>query len=196
MPVFRGVLSVSQENTWLFHSIPGMQWGLEIDHLRKLFCKSDVHIEVGCYCGKSVFATASGMQKGSKIFAIDNFSYPDPQWGRSVLAATFRECLSRFGVEVALVEMPSVDAAREFEKSGILADSVFIDASHEYEDCKADIQMWSRHCKPDGLICGHDYWPIDAGVIRAVQEAFGSKFEVVEGTRIWTARPGDASWQH
>lgn len=49
-------------------------------------------------------------------------------------------------------------------------DMVFIDAIHEYESVKADINHAIKLMDGKGLICGHDfleYWP---GVIQAVQE--------------------------
>jgi len=64
------------------------------------------------------------------------------------------------------VRMPSLEAAMQFEDNSI--DFVFLDASHEYEDIKADIEAWYPKVKPGGLFAGHDYgWP---GVQRAVNE--------------------------
>jgi predicted O-methyltransferase YrrM len=64
------------------------------------------------------------------------------------------------------LRMPSLEAAMQFEDNSI--DFVFLDASHEYEDIKADIEAWYPKVKPGGLFAGHDYeWD---GVYRAVSE--------------------------
>lgn len=36
-------------------------------------------------------------------------------------------------------------------------DMVFVDGAHEYEQCYADISVWSLNIKSDGLIAIHDY---------------------------------------
>ena len=49
-------------------------------------------------------------------------------------------------------------------------DFVMLDASHEYEDVKADILAWMPKIKSGGILSGDDYhhtWP---GVMQAVQE--------------------------
>jgi SAM-dependent methyltransferase len=69
------------------------------------------------------------------------------------------------------LRIPSLEAAMQFEDNSI--DFVFLDASHEYEDVKADIDAWYTKVKPGGIIAGHDYWPNGAawpGVLKAVNE--------------------------
>jgi len=72
-------------------------------------------------------------------------------------------------------------------------DFVFIDASHFYENVKADIKNWWSKVAPGGLVTGHDYngygdrhkgW----GVKRAVDEMFGSRVQSDGPTRIWWVR--------
>jgi predicted O-methyltransferase YrrM len=64
------------------------------------------------------------------------------------------------------LRMSSLEAAIQFEDNSI--DFVFLDASHEYEDIKADIKAWYPKVKPGGLFAGHDYaWD---GVNKAVKE--------------------------
>lgn len=36
-------------------------------------------------------------------------------------------------------------------------DMVFIDGDHSYEGCKGDIEAWSPHIKPGGILAIHDY---------------------------------------
>jgi len=63
-------------------------------------------------------------------------------------------------------------------------DIVYIDASHEYEDVKADILSWFPKVKVGGFFCGDDFihsWP---GVKRAVKENFGNTIEKI-GRQQW-----------
>ena len=62
---------------------------------------------------------------------------------------------------------------------------VFLDADHSYEAVKRDIK-WALQRKTK-IICGHDYsheWP---GVMRAVNEEFGSNFAICQ-TFWWSIR--------
>ncbi len=49
-------------------------------------------------------------------------------------------------------------------------DFIYIDANHQYEYVRQDIENWYYKIKLDGWICGHDYTPLCPGVIRAVNE--------------------------
>jgi hypothetical protein len=66
----------------------------------------------------------------------------------------------------------SIEASNQFEDNSL--DFVFIDASHEYEDVKKDIQTWLPKIKKNGILAGHDYYVGEhdyfPGVKRAVDE--------------------------
>ena len=66
----------------------------------------------------------------------------------------------------------SVEASKEIKE---LLDFVYIDACHEYESVKQDIESWFSLVKSGGIIGGHDFWEAEGyGVTRAVRE-FASK---------------------
>ena len=65
--------------------------------------------------------------------------------------------------------MISIEASKLYEDNSL--DFVFIDASHEYEDVKADILSWLPKVKIGGILAGHDYNTFE-GVNRAVDEIF------------------------
>jgi glycosyltransferase involved in cell wall biosynthesis len=67
------------------------------------------------------------------------------------------------------IRMTSVEASKLYEDNSL--DFVFIDASHEYEDVKADILAWLPKVKIGGILAGHDYDTFE-GVNRAVDEIF------------------------
>lgn len=65
----------------------------------------------------------------------------------------------------------SIDAAKEYPDRSL--DFVFIDAAHDYENVKADIQAWLPKVKTGGWIGGHDYtW--NEGIRRACNELLPS----------------------
>lgn len=90
---------------------------------------------------------------------------------------------ARYPERSRIINAPSIKAAELFPDRNF--DFVFIDASHEYVDVKADIAAWRSKVKPGGWILGHDYHPKDfRGVVRAVDEAFGKKAHLYDGW-IW-----------
>jgi hypothetical protein len=85
--------------------------------------------------------------------------------------------------------MTSKEASQLFADNSI--DGIFIDAAHEYEAVKEDLELWYPKVKSGGYFCGHDYshgWP---GVIKAVDEFFANKpNELIMGgfEMSWAAR--------
>ena len=49
-------------------------------------------------------------------------------------------------------------------------DFVYIDALHDYESVKRDIQDWFPKLRSEGILCGHDYNEGNEGTIQAVNE--------------------------
>ena len=93
-----------------------------------------------------------------------------------------------------VMRMTSLEAAIIFKKADYKFDLVFIDDDHAYEAVKDGIEAWYPLVKEGGLLCGHDYnYKVSLhreGVIRAVDERFGSDFDVVHD--IWIHRKGNA----
>jgi predicted O-methyltransferase YrrM len=65
------------------------------------------------------------------------------------------------------IRMNSVTAAGLYNNESL--DFVFIDACHDYEAVKKDVEAWYPKVKRGGIISGHDYNTWD-GVTRAVNE--------------------------
>lgn len=74
------------------------------------------------------------------------------------------------------------------------ADVIFLDTSHEYEHTKQELAAWMPHLRPGGVMLLHDAnmgnglygrldgsigsgWDNDRGVIRAIEEFFGRKYD-------------------
>ena len=73
--------------------------------------------------------------------------------------------------EIKLIEKPSLEVAKSLTTPAE-ADIIFIDAEHDYDGCKADIQAWWPHLAKDGWMMGHDYSRMFPGVVQAVDEMF------------------------
>lgn len=74
-------------------------------------------------------------------------------------------------LRVCFVRESSIDAARIVKGK---FDVVFIDGLHTYEAVKEDIYAWLPLVRKGGVLAGHDYNTRFPGVIRAVNERFGS----------------------
>lgn len=78
------------------------------------------------------------------------------------------------------------DAVHVFVDGSI--DFLYIDSIHTYEVVRDTLLRWCAKVRPDGLIGGHDYCPTHwAGVVRAVDEGFGTPDEVFADTS-WIVR--------
>jgi hypothetical protein len=120
--------------------------------------------------------------RGRLLISVDSWPVPvgadpdDPEVGTAAqeryLAETRRR-LAPFGERSEIRRSDSLEAAAAIEPRTL--DFVYIDADHEYESVRADIEAWQGTIRPGGLLCGHDYydgWRNDAmyGVARAVDE--------------------------
>jgi hypothetical protein len=176
------------------YEIPGQTWPAELNWLFENLKGSKAHAEVGVYCGRSLFASCGGMSHATVYLVDYDFpSLPDgrmpgPNWIRGVRDATLAAMRTEHSsLTFEEFGFGSMEAARALFTRDVRLDSVWIDASHEYEHVNGDIQAWREIVKPGGLICGHDYWPVHVGVMRAVNEQF-PQFVVATNTRIWFAR--------
>ena len=81
---------------------------------------------------------------------------------------------------VVPIKLPSVEASNLIEDKSLKF--CFIDANHDYEFVKQDIEAWRKKIIPGCILAGHDYfW---TGVKPAVDEAFPNVNVI--GTSWWT----------
>ncbi len=165
---------------------PDIDGWMTSDELQWLFDRSQEMkgiVEIGSFNGRSTHALLSG---GAQVVAVDHFrgsAGEEAHAGASQDDGIYRDFQRNVGhfPNLSVVRMPSLEAAAMFKDRTF--DAVFIDASHEYENVRADILAWGPKARK--LLCGHDYhesWP---GVIKAVRELL-VPFEV-HGT-IWSYR--------
>lgn len=124
-------------------------------------------VEVGCWLGRSAAFLASKVaacDKRVEIYCVDSWrgegSYlylEKTREERGDLLPAFRRNLRACGLldRVETVRGDSAGSADRFADSSL--DFVFIDASHDYESVKRDIEAWLPKLKQGGRLCGHDY---------------------------------------
>ena len=143
-------------------------------------------LELGCYHGRSTRAMLDN--SNARLWCVDSWSGIDESGVQGRITITeddYRQFLENIAdVDERVTVMPMFTReAFEILPSGIF-DMIFIDADHEYEAVKFDIENSLPLLYPGGLLCGHDYnerWP---GVERAVEKIFGDKFGI-GGHQIW-----------
>jgi len=74
------------------------------------------------------------------------------------------------------IRMTSIEASKLYEDDSL--DFVLIDAAHDYENVKKDIEHWYPKVRKGGVLAGDDYHYTWQGVIDAANEAFGDQLRV------------------
>lgn len=138
-------------------------------------------IEIGAFQGK---ATAFFGEHVLETLAIDPFIawQEGIKWGAVTPDEDFHQKFLdniesvRSEKKLGAVRSLRLTSQEAFDQNpNLRADLIYIDAAHDYESVKRDIDMWKT--RADKIICGDDFdvhWP---GVIRAVEESF-DRFEI------------------
>ncbi len=157
-------------------------------------CREGPIVEIGSWKGKSTTILALASKAGHKalVYAIDpHVGSPEHQKdGSSVWTFDeFRRNMDRVGASdvVRPLVMTSAEAARGFREKASL---VWIDGAHEYEMVLIDIDSWTPHLAPGGIVAFHDTnWE---GPARVVKERLyrGRDFRNIRFTEsiVWAER--------
>jgi hypothetical protein len=130
-------------------------------------------LEIGSYKGESAFMFAS-LGIFTEIHCID--PYEGIEESNDIFNENWENVKNEFKTNtryfdnITLHQEFSYDIADRFEDDYF--DFTYIDGNHEYEEVKKDIELYLP--KTRQIIGGHDYqvqWP---GVMRAVNEIFGT----------------------
>lgn len=150
--------------------VPGWMTLSELSWLESVASGKDLVIEFGSWRGRSSVALGAAR----KVICVDLFVDQQQETGTGedilddFLHATEWETDDIVPMRGALDDEEFVDALVEgFARS---ADVVFIDASHDEDSVRRDIEVARKLLKPGGILCGHDYstaWP---GVVAAVND--------------------------
>jgi predicted O-methyltransferase YrrM len=158
----------------------------ELEYLASLAKKSKCIAEIGSWKGRSTSALAANTP--GVVVCTDTWRgsvehQPELQ-GRpaSGVFYAFRENVSRYPNVWPLLAN-SLTASRILSHSPLRFDMIFIDASHDFESVKADLEAWLPLLAPGGVACGHDAYRW--GVKWAVRQMV-PRYRIAPNTSIWT----------
>lgn len=104
-----------------------------------------------------------------KVYAIDPWEDNDELADAEYAYDSCKKRLRPYKHRVKLIKGWSPQEAARFKDGRV--DFVYIDALHDYESVKKDIEGWWPKVRKGGIISGHDFnrteWP---GVVKAVEE--------------------------
>ncbi len=103
-------------------------------------------------------------------FAFNSEILEDKNW----LYKQFLTNISSVNHVINPIRTTSLEASKLYPNRSL--DFVFIDAAHDYENVKADIEAWYSKVKIGGYIGGHDYDSFWWGVQKAVNEFLQQDF--------------------
>lgn len=154
-------------------------------------------VEVGVWRGRSTIAMAEFIRESGRdvqFIAVDHFRGSDEH--QEELAATGHDLRELFehhataaGVRdlIHLWVMESRVAAEGLADES--CDLVYLDASHDLANVRADIGSWWPKVEPGGFLAGHDWssnWPEVAQAVREFATLQGLPVEELGSTwRIW-----------
>lgn len=155
-------------------------------------------VEVGSYKGRSSCFMAVEIARSGKDIRFDCIDTwegseehqagayaEDSDVVNGTLYETFLKNIEPVKSYIKPIRMDSVSASKLY-KDGSL-EFVFIDAAHDYDNVKADINAWLPKIRKGGILGGHDH-QID-GVRKAVEEILmPNGVNVLNGSCWWTIK--------
>lgn len=125
------------------------------------FPSGSTFVEVGSWKGRSSSFMAveiANSNKEIKFYCVDTWCgsvehQSNPEL--PIIFDIFRSNMKPVEDYYTAIKRRSIEAANLFKDKSL--EFVFIDASHEYEDVKNDINAWMPKVKPGGVLAGHDY---------------------------------------
>lgn len=129
----------------------------------RLYPSGSTFVEIGCLKGRSSAYMAveiANSQKNIDFYCVDLCLY--------VPQENLLDNLAPLSNYFKFIKGPSADVAQKFENESL--DFIFIDAGHEYEEVKEDINAWLPKLRKNGTLAGHDYQDAFPGVKKAAEE--------------------------
>ena len=169
--------------------------------LRELAKDKRLIIEIGTFFGGSAETMLDA--SNAEMICIDTFvgTRDNETFGipKQVTLSYAALRLHRFSERTSIIVGSSQQVAKFISPN--IADMIFLDADHSYENVKADIAAWMPKLKPGGIFAGHDYYKwsdsytdselaelshlqcdmsstVHCGVVRAMRESF-KQFETM-----------------
>lgn len=138
--------------------------------------------ELGVWMGRSLCSIADIIKdRKLNVIVVDTFRGTvgeEAHKGIQNLREDFEKNMKDFGIETEIYEMTTNEASEIISDKCL--DLCFIDARHDYEGIKEDIDNWLP--KVRGTIAGHDYSTDWGGVMKSVNEHFNPSV----GGAVWS----------
>ena len=183
-----------------WESIPGWSSDIEVLHREKLakeLPQGAMYVEVGVLFGRSI-ACLGSLRPDLDLWAVDSWletvdaspGAPFEEIGKQYKTTweAFNGLMRAHAPEV--MDRLHVIRANSTDVCLPEADIVFIDAAHDEENVRADIDHWIEGLKKGGLLSGHDLQSDYPGVQAAV-ESFFPKWNKGPGewSSVWWVQP-------
>ncbi len=144
--------------------------------------------EVGVADGRSALFMADCLAKLGKkfhLYMIDNLDYGNVDQAVTIVNHIVK---SGHSDSITFYHQGSLDSSCKINDGSL--DFVFIDASHKYQETKADIRLWIHKLKYDRILAGHDYTsPENPEVRNAVDEVVPNDIlnteTTTQGNGVW-----------
>lgn len=141
----------------------------ELQALVELAAGQDV-LEVGAFCGLSAWGMGISARTVRSVDTFRAATDGQRQTGQMTTFDAYNLAISRYK-NVSYFIGTSEDAARLLHDD---YDLIFLDATHTYEEVKADTERWWPRVRDGGVMAWHDYHHDNyPGVAQAVEERFG-----------------------
>lgn len=161
VPARRLIVRVSRLTyRWSVAAIPNREELPFVLNARKLF---DCGAEIGV--GQGLFSDHLLAHWRGALISVDPWLEADPDdyvdvcnVSQDALEKCYGETterLAKYGGRSSIWRMTSDEAAKRIPPHSL--DFVYIDARHDYDSVKRDVETWFPLIKPGGLIAGHDY---------------------------------------
>jgi glycosyltransferase involved in cell wall biosynthesis len=140
----------------------GWFYGADIEEYRRLvedIPDGGILCELGCAAGRSICSVADIIKrKNLRVHIVDTFVGTLSE-GPTVPSyrSTFEANIARFGItdNTTIHEGLTIEMVKELTDGSI--DLLFIDADHQEQAFRKDVEDWLPKIKPHGKISGHDF---------------------------------------
>jgi hypothetical protein len=149
----------------------------------------DVVVEVGAWKGRSTSFLAveiANSKKNILFYVVDTWEGSIEHKNGHIdyklnsLYQTFLKNMAPVEEYYFPLKISSLEASKKFKNNSLKF--VFLDASHEYEDVKNDIQSWLPKIKTNGILAGHDYYTAGEDWYPGVKQAVNEELTNIEIT--------------
>jgi predicted O-methyltransferase YrrM len=159
-------------------AVETLQHPWEIDQLEKLARSEKVRrvLEIGAWEGGTLWRW---LQLAETVVVIDDEMRLEDRW---------RGWSETFGCDLFLLKGRSQNVQIQKEAAALVAqyDLIFIDADHDYEAVKADLEAYLWLLRNDGMLALHDIRPYEHGQVdllwRELKALSGRTVEIIDRT--------------